>query len=1019
MTKTKKLLLSLTLSAFAAISVLFAFSVKHEVRAQTIVVDATCSAEINDNYDYGTELVLPSASATYNGKTVEFTEKTVIFPDGRAYDADSVTLNLVGKYTVVYSVKDGNNIIKSEKTFSVVKNMFTVETDKSECVFADKVGFKPSDQSSGLSVKLYDGDTFTFNTVFNIGDFGADKPFIKLYPHNRTKITKADDGTVKYEYSGESQYLQAERIVITLTDAYDPSVYVTFSMRYVTGETLYYSAGASGQVRSGLYETSRNPAYAKDKQLYYFDGKEYVARFTDTGTNCQSGWAYYGLSWYYDVDSSKVYTDDYSKMLVTVLNDKSLYKNNSFAGFTTGEVVLSITGENIYDEYFEFDIASVGGISGDALKNISAADTSAPVIDIDFRGGSDEAIIAKGETFKLFSATAQDVNLVGDAEVAVYYMYGTESQSQIAVADGQIKPNKSGLYTAVYTATDSFGNKREKLVKLNCAETANGKNIAFTTTTPTQFSAGVTGVLPEYSIVGNNGKVDVKIYASIDGEKTQIDPETREFTPKKAGVYTIEFIIGDFTQTYTESYELTCVTSDAVLLASPVTNPKYFIKGALYSLDKVYVNTFKETNPVSHLTNVYASFDGGDYVETNYDEFNVKANTSVKLKYTYDKWLTVTDDIPVVDVNFGGVLKTKNYFYGEDFDKAAEDELVYTVKNAGTKTLEFINPVSFENFVAEFKIPSGADSYSSVKITVTDYANEDNRSVIEFVKGNGKYVMSVDGNIAATVDKTWSGSNLKIFRSTAFGGYLDNNGNALKTSFAPSTDKVFFSVTLCDAKVGGKINLVTLNNQTLSVLRDNSGPSVVAEQNTAVRNLGDVVTIKPAQAIDVFTPVLVKTIKTSVKAPNNAYATAEDGTVLDGNNDAFRNYDIKFTQYGTYRVNYEASDQNGNVYQLAYIIQVADTEKPQIVLSGDATNKKFTSAKVGKEVKVAGYTVSDNVSATDKISVLVTVVSPKDEMRLVKNGAFTADSVGEWKVLYYCVDEAGNGVTVSYTVTIK
>ena len=69
-------------------------------------------------------------------------------------------------------------------------------------------------------------------------------------------------------------------------------------------------------------------------------------------------------------------------------------------------------------------------------------------------------------------------------------------------------------------------------------------------------------------------------------------------------------------------------------------------------------------------------------------------------------------------------------------------------------------------------------------------------------------------------------------------------------------------------------------------------------------------------------------------------------------------------------------------------------------------------------VTVREYTVSDDVTAGDKLVTYVFVMSPSKKLQAV-NGTFVVTEKGTYTVYYYCYDEIGNVQIVSYNVIVK
>ncbi|MGN1077664.1 MAG: hypothetical protein ACI4ST_04035, partial [Candidatus Gallimonas sp.] len=97
----------------------------------------------------------------------------------------------------------------------------------------------------------------------------------------------------------------------------------------------------------------------------------------------------------------------------------------------------------------------------------------------------------------------------------------------------------------------------------------------------------------------------------------------------------------------------------------------------------------------------------------------------------------------------------------------------------------------------------------------------------------------------------------------------------------------------------------------------------------------------------------------------------------------------------------------------SYAIQIFDTTKPVIKISGSPQ----TSGKVGQQIVLPAATATDDY--TSALEVHIQVVTNNGRVVMLKDRAFTPKSEGKYTVCYWCIDEAGNMQTVSYTITVE
>lgn len=147
--------------------------------------------------------------------------------------------------------------------------------------------------------------------------------------------------------------------------------------------------------------------------------------------------------------------------------------------------------------------------------------------------------------------------------------------------------------------------------------------------------------------------------------------------------------------------------------------------------------------------------------------------------------------------------------------------------------------------------------------------------------------------------------------------------------------------------------------------------------------------------------------------------TSVDGVLLNGKQDFKRNYQIKASAYGDYFVTYNVKDSSGKSARSIYVFSIVDMTSPVIELENGYNSQTRLTVKLGDVVKVAGYTVSDNIDATEDLNVSVHLFDPnKAQVNLKGYTAFKANYVGEYQIMYFVYDKAGNYNAVYYTIVV-
>ena len=166
----------------------------------------------------------------------------------------------------------------------------------------------------------------------------------------------------------------------------------------------------------------------------------------------------------------------------------------------------------------------------------------------------------------------------------------------------------------------------------------------------------------------------------------------------------------------------------------------------------------------------------------------------------------------------------------------------------------------------------------------------------------------------------------------------------------------------------------------------------------------------------------------TVTSPNGEVVVSSDGVKLD-KAPADRGYQIVLSQAGQYRVTYEVScigstrNSGNEVLQDDdyYIINVSEGVAPVIVFK-DGTNSQTTiNVALGSEHKVKEFTVTDNVTQTENIFVVVMIM---DKGFMLEENGYDVESYvfvnkGEFIVYVVAYDELGNTSSAYYNVVVS
>lgn len=198
------------------------------------------------------------------------------------------------------------------------------------------------------------------------------------------------------------------------------------------------------------------------------------------------------------------------------------------------------------------------------------------------------------------------------------------------------------------------------------------------------------------------------------------------------------------------------------------------------------------------------------------------------------------------------------------------------------------------------------------------------------------------------------------------------------------------------------------------------GPIMYYKELEKVAAINSEITIPRPYAADVLSPSSMADLKMTVYK-NNKVMKAVSGETLENITDFTKEYKILLDDYGVYKVIYEYKDQYGNVTEQTYsrfTISVTDIEAPVITVNEDIS--KPISVGVNTEVPAVNYSVNDNYTAANRLTVWVVVKDGFNTVSAVRDAkTIYLSKAGNYTVYIYCKDGAGNTAYVSYKVTAR
>lgn len=981
---------------------------------------------------------LPSSvTVSYNGKNYTAKDGVVVDPSGKITPAGTFKLSQEGSYTIKYYFTEGKVKHTVKRDVSVYTSYYGFSADVGSTLVKSSAENQLASGKDGVIIDLKQGDTFTYNKPVDLKNVDLE---------GLARVVEIDARLGHFDDSGK-YVAEVEAAWVRLTDCYDPNLYVEFRL----GRSPAYDGSMFTGVRT-TYQTCHGlgQTYHHVPKQVTVDGKTYYfwstsgdyASFGDIPN--MTGKYTTGLVWEYDYAQNRVYlsVNNGERKLLSDLDDTSLFTDGSlFTGFTTGEVFVSVYGDNYLNgDNARIELISVGGEEVYPIIDNEYTDTIAPAITVKAEKTTASGIYgAVGDTITVPEATVTDVNLASDIDVAVYRGYGTAYVSNVSVENGKFVLADKDLYTILYTAKDAAGNIGKAIFTVSAVQGLEKRAIALDPVKPDSFTAGVETTLG-YTVKQNlNGSVDdVNVKISVTSENQNAEFEsTTEFTPFYKGNYRVTYSYTDGITSYEKGFTIACnVDSSIVSIDKNVVLPETFIKGFEYSIDGVKAYNYVKGYPAEVPVTAYAVFDGGAKTKIDANKVQITGNNNVQFIFEAEGAEAVTTKtVSITDVSSGSKINGASLFTGNfTADEGSKLTFISNV-NSGNNSLKFINAVSGRNFSFEYKIPEGKDKFSKLKLTLTDSVNSAIKLTVEVLNNADAAYVSVNGGTAMVVDPkklTFAGATSTIAYSFA----------SKKVTFGPATldadvdftsGKVYFTVEMLGINGSSAITISSVNNQRINkeLNSDMFVPQIYFVDSQGEYALGTVVKVYKAEFSDVLSGINAASKSFSIRANDGLPVKDADGneiTEFDYNED----YEILLDRITDFFAIYAVSDFAGNTASASSMISCVDTEAPTITLN-NMNDGAVIRVKAGREINIK-FTVSDNISSAYNLTTYIhlycndmysyvsnfTDINGKDNPSDgVFDQTFTIDIRGTYTAQIHCYDEVKNHAVNRITIIVE
>lgn len=1019
---SKKLSINVLLALFVLFASFAIISMQTNSKQASAV--EIINGEIEKTYDFNENFSIPEVSLTDGVHTGKATGK-LFFPDGTEAQSDNVVLNQYGQYTVVYTAE----LNGEQKSLNCLFDVKLSSYEQSSSCTVSYGKYKYEDSISGLHVTLSNGGKFVYNKIINISDFTSMDTLLRIYGEPQVK--------------GVSECATLE---ITLTDAYDSGNFVKIRAQrspYGGDQEKYFSYLTTKLPGQGYVGT----VYEKNGLGEYVTGIDKSGRFGSLSRFSFGGSVQYGSG----VTQAKSYMEinyDAQEKSVWAVFDKSIvhpnnrnsntnmisdldnldYVTEKFAGFKTGEVIVSLEvrdfTSNLPATFF------ISEIAGNDLSEENFSDEVAPYLEVvsDYDGVYPYAVI--NTPYKVFKFEAEDVQSgIRQSSVKAYKDYGTPSQVEIDIKDGAIIPTSVGSYSLVYNAIDCFGNETTKKIDIEALSSSKLFTAIYDMPEKTTIYLGQKHNIPDVISMGGSGLSNVETVVIKENSNQAFSVDGGVFVPESAGKYYVQFIATDYIgETKIVGYTLNVLVSEKAVFVDEPNLPKYFIEGFNYNLPEFYGYCFASGTKVAEKPKITVTDGNGTRVlsDGKYSPCVNKAFDFVTIKYEVGDSV-LSYKIPCAKgVSSKNFIK-ENYFYSSNGATIlAQDNDIKISTTVEGGHVEFVNSLLADGFDITFKVDENASNFDKLNIYFVDSLNTNEKIKITLSRDDkqpAKSTIAINGGDNYIIPYPFDGSGLAYtfrFNNTTgvFSADTSVNINVKDTVYRDafagfSSGLIYVSFEFEGVEGNSTILLEKLNSCVMNTKTTNASfPefSVLGEVDTQLKK-GETIYVPKVISSSVLNPVV--DFSMTVFGPDGEVATSIDGIKLE-NVRCDREYYIEAIDYGLYEFEYSAVDSFGRSNYYGFTITVIDDVPPTI----NKPDKGYGTYKVGDTVEVKTATASDN---TAEVTLLYYYCSPEGDIKILKGEkpSFVVDMAGEWKVIYYAFDAFGNTAVYEYMVNVR
>ena len=956
------------------------------------IFDVTALAELQYLRDWNDTYTVPEVPAILDGETFVTTAVTE-FPDGSTTAETEFKLTQIGRYRTIYTctyqaaayryIYDFEAVFGSERLFVTDANS-TAESRSSPAYMNEYAGIKITGTADRTAVQ--------FNNVIDLSE-----PVM----HKLIELIVTPDRQDKGEF---------EQLCITLTDTTDPSCWLTVS--------LYRDTWGYEYLTRVTVTSSANPYYMgyqyAQRQYYSSNRNGTEIRHTFDGSFDNAP-----ISVYYHAGENAIYASPANSgggiVRVLPLDDINVVgADRAFGGFPSGTVTMTLTMYGLTQERASYLVLEAGG---EKVSDTYFVDAQPPVIRVDLNGNTLEAVpVAElGRAYPVFEATCID-NLIGAMEPTVELLYGGRSLGEMQPG-GFFIPRTTGEYVLRYTATDAANNTVCVDISVTVVEQVPDVTLDFAGTLVSDCEVGRQLTLPEPAVSGGSG---VKtITAQVVHGSVVVSEEGGTFTPTTAGEYRILYTVRDWLGSYRFFYPLKADYSAVPVVREPYV-PTVALNGVPFVLPALDASVYDAAGRHDAYIDVSVTY-RGETVRPETFEFTPQAEAGETFTVTY----TAKNDVDAVEAWTKSyevtVLEPENNIGYFDLNYVTPEpkstSTVFATETDGA-TMTFVNRLYAPSFEIQFLIPEGYGNFDGLEITLYDAVYADNFVSLMFERGEtdpAETYLSVNGGTAQRVAGSFDSQIMPFdfgYDARSLCVYdVDGATFAVKNTLSGDAFKGFANnwvyLTVRFVGVDGKagMELLRLGNQTIvDSSRDSVMPLIyVAEAMATSVEFGSEFVVSAAVGSDILSLPVTTTVR----------VIAPDGTVVLEESPSDVSYRLTASQYGSWSIEYTATDAAGRRTSQSHELYVMDHIAPVIQVDGTVP----VTCQLGGSLTLPAASATDNT--TQNVRVYVFSVGSDGAVRNVTDNIFTPTEAGVYTIRYFAVDDDYNYAAVDFVVTVQ